>query len=203
MKPGIFLDLNGTLVLPVQARSPGEYQPIPGAFAAIRRLNESGFICPVITVQSRIAGGIYSEDDFHAWFERFRHAAAAEGARIAGLYLCPHRFHSGCACCKPNTALYEQAAQDLDIDRAQSFVVGDTVDDLEAARRLGVKAGLVLTGWGHRAVERWSYPPHIVGGDVSDVADQIIGSGTTRDRGRRGTGAGVMSVRRTAAQNPE
>lgn len=57
---GVFLDLNGTLVMPISPRSLDELMPLPGALEAVRLLTEAGFICPVITVQSRIAKGIYT-----------------------------------------------------------------------------------------------------------------------------------------------
>jgi len=64
----VFLDLNGTLVMPVQAESPDAYRTIPGAASAVAQLNSKGFLCPVITVQSRIAKGLYTETDFRTWF---------------------------------------------------------------------------------------------------------------------------------------
>jgi len=59
-----FLDLNGTLALPVTPQRPSDLQPIPGAFEAVARLTRAGFVCPVITVQSRIAKGLFSLEDF-------------------------------------------------------------------------------------------------------------------------------------------
>ena len=93
--PAVFLDLNGTLVMPVQANALEEYTSIPGSMEAVRMLNAAGFLCPVVTVQSRIAKGIYSEEAFRAWFSAFQRHMDAGGAHLLGPYLCPHRFDAG------------------------------------------------------------------------------------------------------------
>jgi len=174
----VFLDLNGTLVMWIKVEVPEEYRPIPGALKAVSILNKAGFLCPVVTVQSRIAKGLYSEVDFRSWFTSFARHAAEYGASFAGLYLCPHRFHSGCPCGKPNTGLYDRAVLDYDVDCSRSYVVGDTVDDLEAGQHVGMQNCLVLTGQGVRAAERLHYPPSYIGADLPAVAEWIASSST-------------------------
>ena len=147
-----FLDLNGTLVMPVQATHPREYVLLPMAVEAVRLLNSAGFVCPVVTVQSRIAKGLYSTQDFLSWFSRCRAHLSAEGAVVQGPYLCPHWREDRCACKKPQTLLYRQAADDLGIDIARSVVIGDDISDVLAARELGCAGCLVLTGWGERVI---------------------------------------------------
>src|SRR2546430_4318415 len=68
-KQAAFLDLNGTLVMPVQVQHPTEHWIIPGAIEAVRLLNQHGFLCPVVTVQTRIAKGYFSVADFATWFQ--------------------------------------------------------------------------------------------------------------------------------------
>jgi D-glycero-D-manno-heptose 1,7-bisphosphate phosphatase len=70
-----------------------------------------------------------------------------QGAIVEGPYLCPHRYKVPCPCRKPSGLLYRIAAADLGIDIARSFVIGDTRDDLEAARVLGCPGIVVRTGW--------------------------------------------------------
>ena len=67
----VFLDLNGTLVLPLKQESLDEMTLIPGADAAITRLLTFGFVCPVVTVQARIEKGLFTEAEFRAWFADF------------------------------------------------------------------------------------------------------------------------------------
>ena len=143
----VFLDLNGTLVLPLLADSPHEYQLISESAEAVTLLCDSGFVCPVITLQSRIEKGIYSETEFHQWFDSLKSTLEGQGAVVVGPYVCPHRHRTPCACKKPSGLLYRRAAAELGIGLAGSFVIGDTGDDLEAARTLGCRGILVRTGW--------------------------------------------------------
>jgi histidinol-phosphate phosphatase family protein len=143
----VFLDLNGTLVLPLQVNNPIEYQAIPTASEAVARLCRTGFICPVVTVQSRIGKGIFTESAFLEWFRSFSDDFARQGARLDGPYVCPHRYAVPCPCKKPGGLLYRKAAEDLDIDLASSVVVGDSLEDIQAARAIGCRGVAVRTGW--------------------------------------------------------
>ena len=133
----VFLDLNGTLVLPVRVMHPAEFTLIPGAVEAVRLLNQHGFICPVVTVQSRISKGIFSFDDFMHWFRTFQSDLRCAGAEVLGPYLCPHQGRDACHCKKPQPYLYRRAAADYGIHTEQSAIIGDTLDDVRAARTLG------------------------------------------------------------------
>jgi D-glycero-D-manno-heptose 1,7-bisphosphate phosphatase len=166
---GVFLDFNGTLVMPVKVEQPSEYALLPCAAEAVRLLNEHGFMCPVITVQSRIAKGLYSADQFLRRFREIQAELRAEGAAIEGPYVCPHRGRDACACKKPQTLLYERAAVDLDIDIKNSVVIGDTSGDVLSARALGCAGVLVLTGWGaHELAE------HGAGTAAGHVAADVL-----------------------------
>ena len=112
----VFLDLNGTLVLPIIVQSPSELKLIDGASAAVATLTEAGFVCPVVTIQSRIAKGLFSLEDFHVWFRSLAVELDKHGAKVVGPYVCPHRFSEACPCKKPGTFLYEQAAIEHGID---------------------------------------------------------------------------------------
>ncbi len=137
-------------------------------------MHDPGFICPIITVQTRIAKGLFSEAAFRAWFTALRARLAQHGAHLVGPYLCPHRASAGCMCAKPQPTLYLQAAHDYGIDGRRSYVVGDTVGDIRAARALGATGCLVLTGWGRHQVEQVGEEAAYVGADVFAVAEWII-----------------------------
>lgn len=147
-----FLDLNGTLVLPVAVVHPREYILFPFTAAAVRLLNDAGFACPVITVQSRISKRIYTEADFRTRFTQLQAELQTQGAHVVGPYLCPHQGADRCHCKKPQTDLYDAAATDLHIDLSQSVVIGDDIADMLAARALGCRSCLVRTGVGERAI---------------------------------------------------
>ncbi len=178
LRPAVFLDLNGTLVMPVQAESPDEYQTIPGCAEAVALLNGAGFACPVVTVQSRIAKGLYSEQDFRSWFARFQAGLRAERAEVVGPYLCPHRTSAGCACAKPRPTLYLRAADEHGIGLSRSWVVGDTEGDVRAAAAIGALGGCyVRTGWGPQPGDARETEAAFVGDDLLAVARWIVDEG--------------------------
>jgi D-glycero-D-manno-heptose 1,7-bisphosphate phosphatase len=147
MRRAVFLDLNGTLVEPLKPERLDQLVLMPDVVASVARLTAAGFVCPVVTVQSRIAKALFSLEEFEAWFAGFAADLALGGAIVVGPYVCPHRFAEPCPCKKPNTWLYERAAREHGIDEAASFVIGDSPDDVQAARRLGARGCLVRTGW--------------------------------------------------------
>jgi D-glycero-D-manno-heptose 1,7-bisphosphate phosphatase len=173
-RPAVFLDLNGTLVLPVQAESLNEYRIIPGAAEAVQMLNKSGFLCPVITVQSRIAKAVYSKEAFFHWFRGFQVALSSDGAEVIGPHVCPHRASDACACAKPKPTLYREAAKRHGIDLIRSWVVGDTEGDIRAAAAIGARGGCyVRTGWGPKPGDERELEAVFVGEDLLAVARWI------------------------------
>ncbi|MDP9353174.1 MAG: HAD-IIIA family hydrolase [Chloroflexota bacterium] len=176
MTRAAFLDLNGTLVMPVQAAHPHEYTVLPMAMEAVRVLNRAGFTCPIVTVQSRIGKGLYSIPDFLSWFSRFRSDLSAEGAAVEGPYLCPHWREDRCACKKPQTLLYREAAHHLGANMANSVVIGDDISDVLAARHLGCVGYLVPTGWGEKSIRERAadLAAHHVAADVLEAAQWVV-----------------------------
>ena len=169
----VFLDLNGTLVTPLLPASPDEYRLLPGALDALRTFKAAGLLCPVVTVQSRIEKGFYSENAFLVWFERFRKDLERNRAEVLGPYLCPHRRTTPCQCAKPKPALYLGAARELGIDCGRSFVVGDTADDIRAGLAIGATPCLVETGWQPKNLGRLKEDIALVGADLLRVAEWI------------------------------
>src|SRR3954467_6435217 len=142
----VFLDLNGTLVMPILVEHPRQLALIDGAAHAIAKLSTAGFICPVVTIQSKIEKGLFSADEFTSWFAVFKDLLGRHGADVVGPYVCPHRFANPCPCKKPNIVLYERAAVDHAIDLHRSFVVGDSAANVQAAFHFGGQGCLVRTG---------------------------------------------------------
>lgn len=144
----VFLDLNGTLVMPLLVDRLDQLQVVAGVETGIGMLSRAGFACPVVTIQSRIGKGIFSLDQFLDWFETFRSALGRTGAHISGPYVCPHRFKDPCECKKPSPFLYQRAAREHGLDLQRSFVIGDSAMDVAAARGFGGRGCLVRTGNG-------------------------------------------------------
>jgi D-glycero-D-manno-heptose 1,7-bisphosphate phosphatase len=173
---GVFLDLAGTLVEPLKPEGLDEITLIPGVVEAVARLSEAGFICPVVTVQSRIAKGLFSLAEFETWFASFAVGLRVRGALVVGPYVCPHRRADPCPCKKPNTLLYDRAAAEHHLDPAASFVIGDSPEDVRAAKRLGARGCLVRTGWAvdPRVVEEALPDASVVVESVAKAADWIL-----------------------------
>jgi D-glycero-D-manno-heptose 1,7-bisphosphate phosphatase len=176
-----FLDLNGTLVLPLKQERLDDLVAIPGAIDAVARLTQAGFVCPVITVQSRIAKGLFTTAEFLDWFADFAAAARRQGADLHGPYVCPHRFAEACACKKPNPLLYEQAIAELGLAATGSFVIGDSPDDIRAAVRLGSRGCLVRTGWADdpTVVAAVEGQASVVSPSIVEAVEWILSTGST------------------------
>ena len=126
---------------------------VPGARRAVRRLNEAGVLVAVVTNQSGVARGYFDLAAVEALHEAMRTALAAEGAWLDAIYVCPYLADAAVAEFahpdhpdrKPNPGMILKALADLDLDPAQTLMIGDKPSDLEAARRAGV-AGALFPG---------------------------------------------------------
>ena len=146
-RPAAFLDRDGTIIVDVDYPSrPEDVELLPGAAAAIRRLNEHGVAAVVVTNQSGIARGLFDEAAYERVRARLDALLAADGARLDASYHCPHHpdFGSPCDCRKPGTALHERAAREMGLDPARSLYVGDRLRDVLPALRLGGRGILVV-----------------------------------------------------------
>ena len=169
-RPACFLDRDGTLVVDRgYARRAEEIALLPGAAAAVRRLNERGIAAVLLSNQSAIGRGLCTAQDVAAQNERLRALLAAAGAVLDGIYSCPHRPEEGCACRKPAGALVAAAARELDLDLARSYAIGDKAADVELGTRWLAGGLLVRTGVGEATVAAAgaaAYPAERVFADV-------------------------------------
>jgi D-glycero-D-manno-heptose 1,7-bisphosphate phosphatase len=125
---------------------PDQFEWIPGAIDAIRRLNEAGYLVVIVTNQSGVARGLYTEEDVEVlsrWADR---ELALHGARIDAWYHCPHHpdfgeppYRLDCDCRKPKGGMILRALRELPIDPDASFLVGDKQRDIDAGHAAGVK----------------------------------------------------------------
>jgi D-glycero-D-manno-heptose 1,7-bisphosphate phosphatase len=142
MKQAVFFDRDGTLIEDVGYLSrPEQVQLKPGVSGVVRQLNAAGFLVVVVSNQSGVARGMCTTDDVERSNDRLRELLAQEGARVDGFYYCPHLpsgtvpgYAKECDCRKPKPGLLYEAAQDLDIDLTESYVVGDAARDVQAGR---------------------------------------------------------------------
>ena len=150
-----------------------DYQPIPGAVDGLRLLGDAGFGIAVITNQSGIGRGIFTEREFSVFQRHLIDDFAARGVHIEATYHCPHRPEAGCDCRKPGTELLRRAEHELGASLEESFVVGDKPSDIEMARLAGCRAVYVLSGHGARL--RAELPDDVpVAADLADAARRIL-----------------------------
>jgi D-glycero-D-manno-heptose 1,7-bisphosphate phosphatase len=130
---------------------PEDFQFVPGALDASARLAEHGFALVVVTNQSGIARGMYTEADFAALSTWMQVQFAAAGAALSGVFHCPHHpvdgrgaYRVDCDCRKPAPGMLLRAARELQLDLARSVLFGDKRHDLEAAAGAGVPARVLL-----------------------------------------------------------
>jgi len=138
-----FLDRDGTIIHDANyIRDPDEVALLPGAAAAIARLNRAGVIVVVVTNQSGIARGWLSTDDYDSVRRRIDELLARENARIDATYVCPHypEITGPCDCRKPALKLFRDAIADLVIDPSASVFIGDRWRDVAPATALGGRA---------------------------------------------------------------
>ena len=146
-RPAAFLDRDGVLIVDSgYPHRPDQLVLIPGAAEAVKRLNDAGFVTVIVTNQSGVARGMFSEEVMHGFNALLVERLAEAGARIDAVYACP--FHAEAVVDryrhpdhpdrKPNPGMLLKAVAEHDLDPARSLMIGDQPSDMEAARRAGV-----------------------------------------------------------------
>lgn len=139
-RAAVFLDRDGTVIADRHyLGDPEGVELLPGAGDAVAHINGAGLLAVLVTNQSGIGRGFFSEADFQAVQSRLTELLGAHGAHLDGIYHCPHApgKPAPCACRKPAAGLFERAARELHIDLAASWFIGDRLRDVTPAARWG------------------------------------------------------------------
>ena len=171
MNKAIFLDRDGTLNIDYgYVHEIDNFKFIDGAIDALRELKKLGYMLVLVTNQSGIARGYFSEAQFLQLTEWMDWSLAEQDVDLDGIYYCPHHpegkgeYKEDCDCRKPKSGMLLQAIKELKIDPTQSIIVGDKVEDLKAGIVAKVKTNvLVRTG-------------KLVTEDGEKVADYVLDS---------------------------
>lgn len=151
----IFLDRDGTINKYVgYLRTPEQFELLEGVGEAIRKINLSGYLAIVVTNQPVIARGEVTVDGLQQIHNKMETMLGKEGAYLDGVYYCPHHPDKGfageveelkivCECRKPKAGLLLQAAKDFNIDLSQSWMIGDSENDVLAGKNAGCKTALI------------------------------------------------------------
>jgi D-glycero-D-manno-heptose 1,7-bisphosphate phosphatase len=177
-KAAAFLDRDGTIIRDTEyLRDPEQVELLPGAASAIKRLNDAGWPVIVVTNQSGIARGLLTEQDYERVRMRVDKLIAEEGARIDASYHCPHHpdFAGWCACRKPGTKLYSDAAAEHDLDTAKSWYVGDRLRDVAPGDHFGGRSVMLLVDSTPDG-DRVAAAGRVTANSLSEAVDIILGA---------------------------
>ncbi|MBX7042474.1 MAG: HAD family hydrolase [Ignavibacteria bacterium] len=191
----VFLDRDGTLNEEVSYLSRVEdLKIIPGAETALKELRKAGYLNIVITNQSGISRGFFTEEDLNEIHTEL-YARLQDGGRslIDGIYYSPYhpegkleRYRIDSPDRKPGTGMIIKAAERFDLDLKESFLIGDSLTDMQCAENAGLRKILVLTGYGRRTEEvcaGMGINPDYVAEDILDAAGYITGGFTIKQTG--------------------
>lgn len=153
----VFLDRDGTINKYVGfLKNIDDFELIPGAADAIRKINESGYLAIIVTNQPVIARGEVTMEQLNEIHKKMATLLGNEGAYVDAIYYCPHHPDKGfegeipelkinCECRKPKPGMLLQAANDYNIDLSKSYMIGDSQIDIEAGNNAGLKSSFLIT----------------------------------------------------------
>ena len=155
MNKAVFLDRDGTLNIDYgYVHKIDDFHFIEGSIEALKKLKEMGYLLVLVTNQSGIARGYFTEQEFLQLTEWMDWSLADRGVDLDGIYYCPHHpeaklaeFKQDCDCRKPKSGMLLQAIEELNIDPARSIMIGDKIEDLFAGQGAKIRTNiLVRTG---------------------------------------------------------
>lgn len=174
MCKAVFLDRDGTINEDVgDFCSPDKLVFIPRAFEALRML-QKGYLLFIITNQSGIGKGFFSENDLLQFNAEFYAVLKNEGISIKQIYYCPHTKETNCPCRKPSPYFLKMAKKDCDINLKNSFVIGDHPHDIEMAHKVGAGSVYLLTGHGRKHQQELSVKPNFIASDIYEAVVWIL-----------------------------
>lgn len=151
MKRAVFLDRDGTInVEKHYLHKIEDFEFIPGVIEGLKLLQEAGYLLVIVTNQSGIGRGYYTESDFHKLNDWMIAELKSKGVQITKVYYCPHlpdakidEYRIECGCRKPKLGMYEEAVKELDIDLSRSVVIGDKIRDCAICEKSECKGFLI------------------------------------------------------------
>ncbi len=156
-----------------------DFHIYPEVFPALKKLQKAGYKLLIVTNQSGIAVGYYTEEDFKKLTDHMLLVFEKEGIKIDKVYYCPHHpegiipeLTMRCDCRKPESGMIRQGIKEFNIDPSRSFLIGDKENDIKAAHKEGIKAALVKTGQGLKYVNNTE--ADFVGENILDVVENFI-----------------------------
>ena len=186
MQRAVFIDRDGTISEEVgYINHPSRFRVFPYSAAAIKLLNDSGWLAIVVTNQAGVARGYFAEDMIQTVHDALKQEMAGTDARIDAIYYCAHHpsvgeppYRIDCDCRKPKPGLIRRAAEEFDIDLARSWMIGDRYSDIELARNAGINAAFVMSGYGRGEWEHqrhnWAHQPDLTANHLLEAVKRIV-----------------------------
>lgn len=168
-------------------KSLDEWHPYPSAIEAIARLSRHGWAVTVATNQSGIARGYSDEAALEIMHHDLKRRVAEAGGKIAHIAYCPHGPDDRCACRKPLPGLLVEIGQALGLETLKgSWMVGDSLRDLQAGRAMGCRSVLVKTGKGQRTLTKGEgLDDALIFDDLARFVDWLLTAGPVQTPGER------------------
>jgi D-glycero-D-manno-heptose 1,7-bisphosphate phosphatase len=205
--PAVFLDRDGTICEEVgYVNHLDRIHLFPWSAEAIRKLNQAGLPVIVVTNQSGVGRGYFSEELVKQANLKIAMELAHSDARLEAFYYCPHHptatveeYRKACRCRKPLTGMLEEAAKRFNLDLKSSHVVGDSYRDAQLAFNSGARAIMVMTGYGKGEYEHhrksWPRMPHMVAENLLEAVEKILNGRALQSGGVRPLRSGTKSQR--------
>lgn len=184
-QPAVFLDRDGVVI--EDSHYLGDVrrvQLIPGSAEAIAALNRAGWPVVIVTNQSGVGRGLFTEADVEDIHSHITELLWGYGAKVDAFHYCPHHpeaevpaYRKACACRKPQPGMLVQAAEDLGLDLAASWMIGDRVTDLEAGAAVGCRTVLLRSGYGTKVnpagLDRDELKLELIATDLADAVEKL------------------------------
>jgi D-glycero-D-manno-heptose 1,7-bisphosphate phosphatase len=155
-------------------KTANEWLPIPGSLEAIAALTAAAFVVVVVSNQSGIGRGLFTEDELLSINRKMLQAVENTGGVISRIYHCPHHPDENCNCRKPKPGMLQNLASDFGIALTSVPVIGDKTSDLEMARAVGARPILVLTGYGQTTRKASTDGSIEIFADLAEAAEALI-----------------------------
>jgi D-glycero-D-manno-heptose 1,7-bisphosphate phosphatase len=170
----VLLDRDGVLCAdrPDFVKSVDELEVLPGVAEALGKLTAAGVRLAVVSNQSCIGRGIVARQAVDHINATLGERLSAHGARLEGFFICPHAPDAGCACRKPRPGLIEAALSALHAEASNTWLLGDDLRDLQAAKAAGCRGALMLTGKGRAKLDQARNVPKFL--DVADFSGWFV-----------------------------